>query len=73
VEQKGFDVKLPLHKVKPFRFPAGLSEAVEVGERRLALEVRAETLRIDDAAVWLGARVRVQPERPKAAVGRAGG
>ena len=60
LEQKGFDVKLPLHKIKPFRFPAGLSESVEVAGRRVALDVRAGTLRIDAAAVWVGARVAVQ-------------
>jgi hypothetical protein len=60
LEQKGFDVKLPLHKVKPFRFPAGLSESVAVGGREIALDVRAGALRIDAGAVWVGARVAVR-------------
>jgi hypothetical protein len=60
-QEKGFGVKLPLHKIKPFRFPAGLSESVTVRDRTLALEVHADTLRIDDTAVWLGARVGVRP------------
>jgi len=59
--EKGFGVKLPLDKIKPFRFPAGLSESVVVRDKRLALDVRTETLRIDDTAVWLGARVAVKP------------
>jgi hypothetical protein len=58
-EQKGFGVKLPLHKIKPFRFPAGLSESVTVRDRPLALEVRTGELRIDEHAVWVGARVQV--------------
>lgn len=33
---------------------------VTVRGRPLALDVRAETLRIDDTAVWLGARVGVK-------------
>jgi hypothetical protein len=60
-QEKGFGVKLPLHKIEPFRFPAGLSESVTVRGRPLALDVKAETVRIDDTAVWLGARVGVRP------------
>jgi hypothetical protein len=63
-QEKGFGVKLPLHKIKPFRFPAGLSESVTVRGRPLGLDVRAETLRIDDTAVWLGARVGVRADSP---------
>ena len=64
VEEKGFHVKLPLDKVKPFRFPAGLSESVELGGRTLGLDVRTGTLRIDPDAVWIAARVAVKPEAP---------
>jgi len=63
-EQKGFGVKLPLHKIKPFRFPAGLSESVEVRGRPLAVDVRAADLRIDEHAVWAGARVQVAGAAP---------
>lgn len=56
---KGFGVKLPLHKIKPFRFPAGLSESVTVRGRPLALDVRTGELRIDEHAVWVGAQVRL--------------
>lgn len=58
--QKGFGVKLPLDKIRPFEFPAGLSDSVEVRGKRLALDVKADTLRIDDTAVWLGAKVEVR-------------
>jgi hypothetical protein len=68
-QEKGFGVKLPLHKIKPFRFPAGLSESVEVQGQTLALDVRAEALRIDDTAVWLGARVGVKPAAAASAPG----
>lgn len=56
---KGFGVRLPLHKIQPFRFPAGLRESVTVRGRPLALDVRTGDLRIDEHAVWVGARVRV--------------
>lgn len=64
VEQKGFGVKLPLHKIRPFRFPAGLSRSVEVRDRPLALDVRTSELRIDEHAVWVGAEVRVSGTPP---------
>ncbi len=63
-QEKGFGVKLPLHKIGSFRFPAGLSESVMVRGRPLALDVQAETVRIDDTAVWLGARVGVASPAP---------
>lgn len=57
--EKGFGVKLPLQKIQPFRFPAGLSESVTVRDRPLALAVEAGELRIDEHAVRVGARVHV--------------
>lgn len=63
-QEKGFGVKLPLHKIGAFRFPAGLSESVMVRGRPLALDVQAETVRIDETAVWLGARVSVKSPAP---------
>jgi hypothetical protein len=61
VEEKGFDIKLPLEKIMPFRFPAGLNDSVDVGGKPLALDVRAGSLRIDREAIWAGAHVRVAP------------
>lgn len=63
--EKGFGVKLPLHKIQPFRFPAGLSESVTVRGRPLALAVRTGELRIDEHAVWVGARVQVGGAAPE--------
>jgi hypothetical protein len=63
-EEKGFGIKLPLHKIKPFRFPAGLSESVDVRGRPIALDVQTGELRIDEHAVWVGARVRVGASAP---------
>lgn len=63
-QEKGFGVKLPLHKIEPFRFPAGLRESVDVRGRPLALDVQTGELRIDEHAVWAGARVRVGGSAP---------
>jgi hypothetical protein len=61
LEDRGFDVELPLHKIRPFRFPAGLRESVDVGGRPLALAVELGALRMDEATLWAGARVAVRP------------
>lgn len=67
VEVKGFNVKLPLHKVKPLTLPAGVSETVKVGDRALALTVRRNSLRIDPDAIWYGASVTLTSPAPAAA------
>ena len=64
VEKKGFNVKLPLDKIKPFRLPAGVSDSVEVGDRVLAFDVQTNTIRIDPEAVWYSASVAVLPQAP---------
>lgn len=64
VEKKGFNVKLPLQKIKPLALPAGLSETVKVGERTLALAVQTNTLRIDPDAIWYSASVTLASAPP---------
>jgi hypothetical protein len=60
VQTKGFNVKLPLDKIKPFRIPAGVSDSVKVGERRLALSVRTNLIRIDPEAIWYSADLELK-------------
>lgn len=59
-EEKGFNVKLPLDKLKAFPIPAGVSDSVTVRDRTLALDVRTNTLRIDPDAIWYSASVSVK-------------
>jgi hypothetical protein len=66
VEKKGFNVKLPLQKIKPLVLPAGLSETVKVGERTIALAVQTNTLRIDPDAIWYSASVALAFAPPAA-------
>jgi hypothetical protein len=60
VEKKGFNVKLPLDKIKPFVLPAGVSEVVKVGDMTLALDAQTNTIRIDPDAIWYSARVALK-------------
>ncbi|HET9293121.1 MAG TPA: hypothetical protein VFO06_02440 [Gemmatimonadales bacterium] len=60
VQTKGFNVKLPLDKLKPFRIPAGVSDSVKVGERRLALSVKTNLIRIDPEAIWYSADLELK-------------
>lgn len=62
-ESKGFNVKLPLDKIKPFVIPAGVRDSVRVGERMLAVDARTTLLRVDADAIWYGASVDVKGVR----------
>jgi hypothetical protein len=57
VENKGFNVKLPLSKIKPFAFPAGVSDSVKVGGKILSFATQTNTIRIDPDAIWYSASV----------------
>jgi hypothetical protein len=60
VQEKGFNVKLPLDKIKPFSLPAGASESVKLGSRVLALDAQTNTIRIDPDAIWYSASVALK-------------
>jgi hypothetical protein len=60
VQTKGFNVKLPLDKIRPFRIPAGVSDSVTVGARRLALSVQTNLIRIDPEAIWYSADLELR-------------
>jgi len=59
VETKGFNVKIPLDRLQPLRFPAGAQDSVTVGGRTLAVSAQTRTFRIDPDAIWYSADVRV--------------
>jgi len=57
VEEKGFNVKLPLSGIKPFVIPAGISDSVRVGERSILVEVTSNSIRVDPDAILYSASV----------------
>jgi hypothetical protein len=61
---KGFQVKLPVDKLKPVAIPVGIEQQVDVGGRSLNLAVAVGGLAITDRSIWLGANVRVGAAAP---------
>ena len=59
-EEKGFSVKLPVDKIRPIVFTAGIQDSVTVGEHTLAISAQTNTIRIDADAIWIGADVRLK-------------
>ncbi|MGH7726924.1 MAG: hypothetical protein ACREOU_15990 [Candidatus Eiseniibacteriota bacterium] len=59
-EEKGFNVKLPFDKLKPFLFPAGVADSVTVGGQLLLVQATTNTARIDPDALWYSANAQVR-------------
>ena len=59
-EEKGFNVRLPIDKIKPAVIPAGISDSVSVGDRTFAVAAQMSGLRIDPDALWFSARVNLE-------------
>jgi hypothetical protein len=66
VEGKGFGVRLPLDKIKPFVIPSGVRDSVRVGDRMMAVDAQTTTLRVDPEAIWYAARVDLKGLRTRA-------
>jgi hypothetical protein len=64
-ETKGFNVKLPIDKLKPVVLPAGIRDSVQVGERSLAIDAKTKSIRIDPDAIWYSAAVKLEGVRPE--------
>jgi hypothetical protein len=55
VQGKGFNVALPLSKVKAFAIPAGVSDSVTVNGRVLAVETKTNAVRIEPDVILYSA------------------
>jgi hypothetical protein len=60
VQEKGFNVKLPLNKLKPFTLPGGAQDTLTIGERKIAIETKRNAVRIDPDAIWYGINVTLK-------------
>jgi hypothetical protein len=60
IVDRGFDVRLPLERIRPMAFPVGFEPAIEVHGRHVALRGRMGKLSITDQVIWLGADVAVK-------------
>jgi len=66
-ETKGFNVKLPIDKLRPVVLPAGIRDSVQVGERSLAIDAKTKSIRIDPDAIWYSADVKLEGVEPRTA------
>ena len=60
VEEKGFNVTLPLSKVKAFRIPAGVSDSLSVKDRMIAVDAKTNLIRIEPDAILYSADVTLK-------------
>lgn len=56
---KGFNVRLPVEKLKPVAVPVGIQQQVDLAGRSLHLGVAVGELAITESTFWLGADVKV--------------
>jgi hypothetical protein len=66
VLDKGFRVKIPSRKIRPFRLPAGFRDSVTLEGTTYALAVEPRGLKAVQDILWYGADLtaRVRPEEP---------
>ena len=60
VESKGFNVRLPLSKLKPFTIPAGVTDSVVVKDRAVAVATTTKVLKIEPDAILYSADVALK-------------
>lgn len=65
VEEKGFNVRLPLEKLKPMTLPTRLQDSVPVAGNVLPVLATANTVRIDTDAIWYSKGVVDRVSRDK--------
>jgi hypothetical protein len=60
-EEKGFNVRLPIDKLKPVVLPAGVRDSVTIGQKTLLISAQTSSIRIDRDAIWYSAKVGLKP------------
>lgn len=60
---RGFDVRLPIERVKPLALPVGLARTMEVRGTSVAMDVTDGGLTITDQMIWLGANATLGLKR----------
>jgi hypothetical protein len=60
IEEEGFNVRLPVDKLKPFTIPAGIRDSVYVGDRTIGVTTLSNTIRVDPDAILYSASVRLK-------------
>ena len=60
VSSKGFNVRLPLSKIRPFIIPAGVSDSVQVKDRAIAVHAKTNSITIEPDAILYSADVTLK-------------
>jgi len=60
---RGFDVRLPIEKVKPLALPVGLARTMDVRGMPVTMDVTDGGLTISDQMIWLGANATLRLPR----------
>jgi len=60
---RGFDVRLPIEKVKPLALPVGLARTMDVRGMPVTVDVTDGGLTISDQMIWLGANATLRLPR----------
>lgn len=60
---RGFDVRLPIERVKPLALPVGLARTMEVRGTPVTMDVTDGGLTITDQMIWLGANATLGLKR----------
>jgi hypothetical protein len=57
--ERGFNVRLPVEKIKPLALPVGIEPSMRVRERLVELSIKVGKLAITKEMIWLGAEVAI--------------
>ncbi len=57
VQEKGFNIKLPVNKIRPFIIPGGVSDSLTVDGRVVAVQTQLNSINLDRDAIWYSASV----------------
>lgn len=60
---RGFDVRLPIERVKPLALPVGIARTMEVRGTSVTMDVTGGGLTITDQMIWLGANATLRLPR----------
>lgn len=60
---RGFDVRLPIERVKPLALPVGIAKTMEVRGTPVTMDVTDGGLTISDQMIWLGANATLRLPR----------
>lgn len=66
---KGFNVRLPVEKLKPVAVPVGIEQELALAGREMTIGVAVGDLAITEQMLWLGATVQVGAAAPAAPPG----